>query len=284
MPTSLNAILGTDIKIKVVDIGANPIDGKPSYSGLLQAGSAQVVGFEPQPEALAKLNAQKGPRETYLPVVVGDGRAHPVHFCASSGMTSLFKPNASLLDLLHGFPEWSRVLKTEEVMTRRLDDLPEAAGFDLLKIDIQGAELMVMQNAVTSLQNALFIQTEVEFVPLYVDQPLFSDVDLFLRQHGFVLHRYDHPVSRVIKPLLVNNNIYAGLSQLLWADALYVRDFTRLDVLTDDQLLRLALILNDCYNSIDLVLYILCEYDKRTQRNYSRVFEEKGMKLDPVKV
>jgi FkbM family methyltransferase len=283
MPTPLNAILGTDIKIKVVDIGANPIDGKPSYAPLLQTGTAHVVGFEPQPDALAKLNLQKGPHETYLPVVVGDGKTQTVHFCAASGMTSLFQPNAKLLDLFHGFPEWARVIKTEEVMTRRLDDLPEAAGFDLLKIDIQGAELMVMQNAVASLQNALFIQTEVEFVPLYVDQPLASDVDQFLRQHGFVLHRFDHPVSRVIKPLLLNNDIYAGLSQLLWADALYVRDFTRLDALTGDQLLRLALILNDCYNSFDLVVHLLSEYDKRIGTHYSQIYQQKGLKVQAAK-
>ena len=280
MPTSLNSILGTDIKIKVVDIGASPIDGKPSYAPLLQTGCAHVVGFEANPEALALLNLKKGPHETYLPAAVGDGKAHTIHFCAASGLTSLLKPNLKLLDLLHGFPEWARIIKTEEVMTRRLDDVPEAAGFDLLKIDIQGAELMVMQNAVASLKNALFIQTEVEFLPLYVDQPLFSDVDLFLRQHGFILHRYDQQISRVIKPLLVNNDIYAGLSQLLWADALYVRDFTRLELLTNEQLLRLALILNDCYNSIDLVLHFLCEYDKRTQGNYSQLYQEKGMKME----
>src|SRR5271155_4032871 len=135
MPTSLNAILGTDIKIKVVDIGASPIDGKPSYSALLQNGCAQVVGFEPNPDALAALNQKKGPHETYLPAAVGDGKAHTIHFCAASGMTSLFKPNLKLLDLLHGFTEWARIIFTQEVMTRRLDDVPEAAGFDLLKID-----------------------------------------------------------------------------------------------------------------------------------------------------
>lgn len=283
MPTPLNTILGTDIKIKVVDIGANPIDGTPSYLPLLQAGYAQVVGFEPQPEALAELNRKKGPNETYLPMAVGDGKKHTIHFCASSGMTSLFQPNLKVLGLLHGFPEWSRVMKTEEVMTHRLDDVPEAAGFDLLKIDVQGAELMVMQNAVASLKDALFIQTEVEFMPFYIDQPLFSDVDQFLRQYGFVLHRFERLISRAIKPLVVNNDIYAGLSQLFWTDALYIRDFTRLELLTSDQLLRLALILNDCYNSIDLALLLLIEHDKRTQSNYSQLYQEKGLKVAPAK-
>jgi len=284
MISSLNSILQTNIKIKVVDIGANPVDGKPNYYPLLERGDAHVVGFEPEPEALAKLNAEKGPHETYLPLAVGDGKKHTLHFCVASGMTSLFEPNPQVLNLLHGFPEWSRVVKTGEVATRRLDDIPEAVPFDLLKLDIQGAELMVLENAVTALKSALFIQTEVEFMPFYKGQPLFSDVDQFLRKHGFVLHRFDRLISRVIKPLIINNDIYAGLSQLFWTDAFYVRDFTRLELLTSEQLLRLALILNDCYNSYDLVLLLLTEHDKREDTQYGPRYQKEGLNVQPPKV
>jgi FkbM family methyltransferase len=280
MATSLNAILGTDLQIKVVDIGANPIDGEPGYLPLVQDGHARVVGFEPQAAALAELNRTKGPNELYLPAVIGDGHVHTLHFCAAPGMTSLLRPNPAVLNLLHKFDEWSRVVKTEEVTTCRLDDIPEAANFDLLKIDVQGAELMVMQNAVRGLQGALFVQAEVEFLPLYIDQPLFSDVDQFLRRQGFILHRLHEPISRVIKPLIVNNDIYAGLSQWIWADALFVRDFTRLELMTTDQLLRLALILHDCYGSADLVVHLLEEHDKRAQTHYRRIYQERGLKVE----
>ena len=36
-----------------------------------------------------------------------------------------------------------------------------------------------------------------------------------------------------------------------------------LDHLTADQLLRLAVILHDCYRSYDVALYLLTEYDRR---------------------
>ena len=280
MALFLNILLNTHIKIKVVDVGASPLDGKPGYYPLLEQGHAQVVGFEPEPGALAELNLKKSPNETYLPLVVGDGKRHTLHYCAASVMTSLFRPNPKVLNLLHAFPEWGRVVKTEEVSTHRLDDVPEAAHFDLLKLDIQGAELMVLENAVAGLQTALFVHTEVEFMPLYIDQPLFSDVDQFLRKQGFVLHRYEQLFSRVLKPLLVNNDVYAGLSQLIWTDALYVRDFTRLELFATDELLRLALILNDCYSSYDLVLLLLSEYDKRTNSQYGEIYQRDGLKVE----
>jgi FkbM family methyltransferase len=249
---------------------------------LLQAGRAQVVGFEPQPEALAELNKKKGPHETYLPHAIGDGGEHTLSICAAPGMTSLLRPNPAVLGLLHGFPEWARVLKTVRVQTKRLDDIPETAQFDYLKIDVQGAELMVFENAVNGLRDALIIQTEVEFAPLYIDQPLFSDVDQFLRRQGFVLHRFAELKSRVFKPLIVNKDIYAGLSQLFWADAIYIRDFTRLDLLSSEQLLRLATVLHDCYQSVDVVLYLLLEYDKRSGTNFGVTYQTQGLSAQNI--
>jgi FkbM family methyltransferase len=261
---SFKSLTQKNLRVKVVDIGANPIDSAPPYAPLLQAGDADVVGFEPNRNALAQLNRMKGPNETYLPYALGDGARHTLHMCAAPGMTSLLTPNPQVLNLFHGFPNWGKVMSTEEVDTVRLDDIPETAGIDLVKIDVQGAELMVLKNGIERLRKVLVIQSEIEFLPMYVGQPLFADVDTFLRSQGFVLHRFYPIVSRVIAPLLVGNDIYAGMSQQVWGDAIFVRDFTRLDLLDADQLLRMAMLLHDCYQSIDLVHFLLLEHDKRS--------------------
>lgn len=269
---TLHSLLNLSCTIKVVDVGANPIDGVAPYAPLLAAGQAEVVGFEPNLDALAKLNKAKGPRETYLAHAVGDGRRHTLRHCVAPGMTSLLQPDPRVLALFHGFAEWARVVRTEEVDTVRLDDVPETLSLDLLKIDIQGAELMVFENALERLRGALVIHTEVEFLPMYIGQPLFSDVDRFLREHGFVLHRFEPLVSRTIKPLLRNNDPYAGFSQLFWADAVFVKDFIRLDNLDSDQLIRLSVILHECYRSYDLVAHLLLEHDRRTRSGFGDRF------------
>lgn len=261
---SFSALTKTSARVKVADIGANPIDGAPPYAPLLRAGDADVVGFEPNADALMRLNRIKGPHEIYLPYVVGDGTPHTLHFCHAPGMTSLLTPNPAVLNLFHGFPDWGRVLSTELVDTVRLDDVPETVGVELIKIDIQGGELMALSHAKTRLRDTLLIHTEVEFLPLYIGQPLFSEVEMFLRSEGFLLHRFFPAVSRVVRPLLVKNDIYAGLSQLVWADAIFIRDLSRLDTLSEVQLLKTAKILHDCYQSIDVALHLLTEYDRRT--------------------
>ena len=264
-PRSFNALTGGAApRVKVVDIGANPIDSEPPYAPMLRAGDAEVVGFEPNRAALAVLDARKGALEHYFPHAVGDGGRHVLHICQAPGMTSLLEPDPAGLGLFHGFPEWGRVVATEEVETVRLDDVPETAGAALLKLDIQGAELMVLRHAEQRLRDALVIQAEVEFLPLYKGQPLFSEMELFLRARGFVLHRFFPTVSRAVQPMMVNNDPYAGLGQLVWADAVFIRDLTRLDALSDRQLLAMAMILHDAYGAYDIAFRLVAEHDGRT--------------------
>jgi len=269
---SFRSLTQSAFRIKVVDIGANPIDSAPPYAGLLQDGDAEVIGFEPNRDALGILNARKGPNEQYFPHAVGDGATHTLRICAAPGMTSLFEPDPAVLGLFHGFPDWGRVVSTEEVVTVRLDDIPETAGADLLKLDIQGAELMVLKHAEQRLTDAVVIQSEVEFLPLYKDQPLFSDVEQFLRARGFNFHRFFPEVSRAIRPMLVNQDPYAAFSQLVWADGVFIRDITRLDRLADRQLLAMAAILHDCYGSFDVVFHLLLEHDRRTAKGLGQSY------------
>jgi len=132
-----------------------------------------------------------------------------------------------------------------KIPTIRLDDVDEIKNIDYLKIDIQGGELEVFKNGVNLLKNCLVIHTEVEFLPMYEGQPLFSEIELFLRERGFVFHRFTPLVSRIVQPLLHNNNKRGGLSQVTYADAIFIKDFTKFDLLSLVNLKKLALILND---------------------------------------
>ncbi len=82
------------------------------------------------------------------------------------------------------FAEMFQVVRTETVETKRLDDIPETEGVDFLKVDVQGAEIMVFNGARERLKSALIVDVEVEYIPLYKNQPLFADIDSALRAHG----------------------------------------------------------------------------------------------------
>lgn len=260
---SLCQILQRELVVQVVDIGANPIDGEPPYLPLLQAGRARLVGFEPNREALAELDRRKSGHERYFPHAIADGQRHTLHVCQAPGMTSLLEPNAELLAYFHGFPAWGSVTERLPIETVRLDDVAEIQDLDYLKLDIQGAELMALRHATEKLATCSVVQTEVEFLPMYRGQPLFAEVELFLRGQGFVIHKFEQLTTRTLQPVLAGDSIYGGLGQIFWADAVFVRDFTRLELVGNDKLLRAALILHDVYASYDLAARFLLEHDRR---------------------
>lgn len=260
---ALHSLLPPTSPVRVVDVGAADIDGEAPWESCFKNGGTRVVGFEPNPAQWRHLAANPVPGVTWLPHAVGDGRDGVLHICRSPGMTSLLTPDPEVLRHLHGFPRWAEVVSTLEVPTRRLDDCPETEGVDWLKIDVQGGERGVLEGAAARLATVLCVHIEVQFVPFYKDQPLFAELDTILRGHGLWLHTFTPLVRRALKPLLVNNDIYAGINQVLWADAVYVRPFAHLDRLEDEALLKLARICHEGYKSLDLAALCLKTYDER---------------------
>lgn len=248
--------------LTVLDVGA-ALGEAPLYDPLIRAGKARLFGFEPDREACNALNARYGAPHRFFPYFVGNGHVQTFHE-TNWGLTgSLFEPNTALLSHFQNLAEVTTPVAQHAVETVRLDDVSEVREVDFFKIDVQGAELMIFQNALRVLASTLVVQVEVEFVELYKKQPLFADVDAFMRANGFKFHTFLGFGSRTFKPLVCNNNPNLGLNQRLWSDAIYVRDWQALGQFSDVQLMKMALILNDFYRSYDLSYLLLSELDRR---------------------
>jgi FkbM family methyltransferase len=260
-----------------VDIGAMLLPGVADpFLRLNKLGRLSVIGFEPQPAECAKLNALAQPGRCYLPYAIANGERRSF-YVTNTGMTSsLLRPNLKFVQLFNNLPELMQVVSTPELDTVRLDDVAEirAQGCDFLKLDTQGSEAEILTHANETLKRCLLIQTEVEFVPLYEDQPLFAEVDQLLRRNGFMFHRFLGIAGRTYSPLMVSGNSNAALSQMLWSDAVYVPDVNQLDRLEPDALLKLAALLHEFFGSFDLCHSVLVSYDRRCASSYAaRYFE-----------
>lgn len=248
---------------EVVDVGANPIDGEPPYTPMLSAGLCRVTGFEPQEQALLELHQKMGPNERYLPYAVGDGGIHTLNICVASGMTSLFEPDPTTLGLFDVLRPLGEVTRRVLLETRKFDDISEIQHVDFLKIDIQGGELAVFQGGAVKLSQAVVVQTEISFVTLYKGQPSLGDVDLEMRRQGFIPHCFAAVKRWPIAPSVINSDPRHPLNQLLEADIVYVRDFARPELMSDEQLKHLALIAHHCYGSFDLALRCVMLLEQR---------------------
>jgi len=267
----LKEILSVSIPdLQIMDIGAM-IEGEDRYQTLVSQGVATVTGFEPNSENLKLLNARQGAYK-YLPNFLGDGKPATFHRTRYPGCSSLLEPNGDLINLFTSIGAESAggnfaVVETTEVKTSRLDDIEGLALPDYVKLDVQGAELLVLENAQKSFADTVVLETEVEFVAIYKDQPLFCDIQKFLVGQGFMLHKLLDIAGRALRPMRFKNP-YRAMSQVLWADAIFIRDYTNLSVYSDQQLLKASIILNDVYLSYDVVARLLGEYDKRRSTNF----------------
>lgn len=256
-----------DLTIRVADVGAMAV-GREIYYPLVRLGRAHVTGFEPVTTECEKLNATAPSSHRYFPYAIGDGTRRTFHLCNHSMTSSLYEPNTELLNLYQNLGEVVQVVERQEVETVRLDDVAGLGEVDLLKLDVQGAELDVLRGAARTLEDVLVIHTEVEFLPLYKNQPLFADVDHELRARGFTFYRFQSLMGRTVKPLVCNNDPNASMGQILWGDAVYTRDLLRLRELPPPKLLRLAAILHEVYGAYDLAAKSLQAYSSNLYSQY----------------
>jgi FkbM family methyltransferase len=268
---SLLEFFPNDLRINILDVGA-ALSGQPPYQSLVDAGRGKVFGFEPDPEACEKLNREYGNPHRFFPLFVGDGEPAVFHE-TNWGLTgSLYEPNTRLLEKFQNLAEVVTPVAVHPVETTRLDDISEIDDIDLFKIDVQGSELAIFRNASRALSAALVIQTEVEFVEIYKGQPMFADVDTFLRAAGYQFHTMNGFTGRAFKPLVANGDVNSAFRQALWSDALYVRDWMRLDDLSEAKLQKYAVLAHDILRSYDLAHLVLATLDRKTGGSHAVLY------------
>ncbi|HET7541785.1 MAG TPA: FkbM family methyltransferase [Polyangiaceae bacterium] len=261
-PTLLQ-LVPLDRPIRIVDVGSSPVDGPPPFQPLVDQIPTEVIGFEPNAEARAELEARLKSHETVRADALGDGHGHTLHFCRAPGMNSLFEPDPIVLERFHLFADFATVVRTEAVRTQRLDDVEGVRPVDFLKLDVQGFEKTILEHGRQTLEDCLVVHTEAAFVPMYRNQPCLGEVDTLLRELGFVAHTLFSAKRWGVAPLLVEGNPRRGFNQLLDGDIVYVRSFFELASWESARIARLAHILHFVYGSFDVVYYLLCELTRR---------------------
>lgn len=257
--------------LHIVDVGAMSTGEEPPYARLLGP-RATLTGFEPQARECAALNAAAKPGQRFLPYYVGDGSERTFYECALGACSSLYEPDVDFTSRFAGLSGAFDVASRSQVQTKRLDDMPEIEQIDYIKMDIQGGERDAIVGGARRLARALVVDVEVEFVPLYKGQPLFADVDAELRRLGFLFHTFagGNVMGRALRPLQHPGGEHFRFNQLMWADAVYVRDPRSFPALPLDDLLKIAIIMHDAYLSPDLAACALEAHDQREGTRYAK--------------
>jgi FkbM family methyltransferase len=221
---SLSKLL-RDTPLIYVDCGARAARLPKAFRNLK---NTRYIGIDADADECLRLNQSARPGHLYLPAVLGSSssRGH-FHVTRAPACSSLLRPDHEFLSEFGDIAEGFTVERQIDVETTPLDTClaTNNIGYaDVVELDTQGSELDVLRGAKRILQDSVVaVQAEVEFAPMYAGQPLFADVDAFMRAQHFQL--FDLSRYRVRRSTV--DPAVATRGQLLWGHALYLRDHRR---------------------------------------------------------
>ncbi len=224
---------------RIVDVGALSLgEGTHPYSPLIDRMPVDIVGFDPQGDRLRERAASETVQGSVqlLPFAVGDGKEHTLYVNDDDATTSLFPLDAERNAAFNHLATLHTV-REEEIVTKRLDDVLPAGPIDFLKLDVQGAELMVLQGGPASVQRTAVVHCEVEFSPIYVGQPLYPTIQIELGAAGFELIDLLVPA----RYHYLTGSGRATPDQLIWADAVFFRETDEPETLAVQALIAAAI-------------------------------------------
>lgn len=172
---------------RIIDVGAYEGDWTRLVKSLWP--DARVLMVEPQESKRPHLERTRHRcvGVDYVQALVGkESGAHVPFFEMESG-SSVYAERSSV----------ERSVQYRTIQT--LDDLVSGVGLgapDLIKIDVQGAELDVLCGGPASVASAQMIQLELQMLPINEGAPLFAEVVAQLRAWGFVAYDLFTPWRR----------------------------------------------------------------------------------------
>ncbi|MBD2094593.1 FkbM family methyltransferase [Trichocoleus sp. FACHB-591] len=248
-----------------------------------------IYGFDADRVACEQMNSAIAAQrvnwnEKHFPVALWNStKESEIYITRDPGCISLHPPSEEYRKRFTSGVKAMELMSTEMIETVTLDSFCKAEeinAIDVLQIDVQGGEFQVLEGATEIIERStLAIIAEVEFMELYLGQPLFGDVDSCLRRQGFTLFDLANIQRDQRRNIPIASGHHPG--PLSWADSFYFRDLIsdrpNTSLKTPNTILKLACIA-DAMNFPDYALevleYLTVNYGSDKQYNFAEVIIE----------
>ena len=203
-------------ELTIFDVGAHHGESVNEFITLYP--NSRIFAFEPDKANFARLNESfvRVPQVHTFNVAVGrnDGRGllHKNNYDATHSLLPFDADQINRWADANDFHE-TEIVAVDQIALDTFCSRNDIVNIDILKLDVQGGEMMALEGAEEKLSQQAIkaVFCEVEFCRLYKNQPLFWDNTAYLLSLSY------HFVN-IVSPKT------SELGVLSWADAIYVND------------------------------------------------------------
>lgn len=186
-----------------------------------------LTGFDPNAEECHRQNnlATKHRSKVFLPYAIYSETGRRVLYKTESIFcSSLLKPNKEWLARF-SFSSLFNVKEEALIEVKAFKDIQELENYepDVMKIDVQGAELPILAASGQLLSSAFYVETESGFTENYIGETTFSQIDQFMRDNDFLMFDIN-PNHRISRSNILQDR-KTGREQILWAEAVWLKDY-----------------------------------------------------------
>ncbi len=206
-------LLTADTPRVILDLGANVGATAMRYAKLFPG--ATVHAFEPFPETYLRLRTAVGNAKNVQThaLAIADASGTRTFFFNQGHTTNSLLPVAESYNETLSNSDETKPVGQVEVPTSTVDAFCELQGIshvDVLKMDIQGGELMALRGAANMLGRDIdLIYSEVNFSKIYEGQASFHELCELLTGYGYILLEL-YPLN------------YARNGAANWTDAIWI--------------------------------------------------------------
>jgi FkbM family methyltransferase len=209
----------------LMDIGARDGIGWPWIE--MQNDNLVVTLIEPDPVEAELLSNQKNVK--VINCALWDKEGHlSLNINNSPAVSSIYSSNMGFLKHFNN-PERFELKEKVSVHSKTIDSLVDSgkiSSLDFAKIDVQGGELAILSGGENFLKNNVIgLEVEVEFAEVYINQPKFSDIDIFIRKK-LGLELWD--IRKTYWKYKQDSYKQPLKGRLIFGDALYLRPISTL--------------------------------------------------------
>ena len=188
----------------------------------------KTIGFEPDKQEFNNLiHSLDNKSITYFNTALYEKKTTlDFNIMRERGLSSILKPNREFIDR---YPDSGRydILQTIKIEVDTLDNVlnkNKNIDVDFIKLDAQGSELSILKGANNILSSSVIgLEIEVEFVQLYQDQPIFSEINEFIKNFGFRLFDLRTYFWKTYRGMKYGK----PKGQIIFADALFIIDIDK---------------------------------------------------------